>query len=131
MSEGKYVIDVNIYVSYILKEKLTELFLFVLDRDFEVFISTALIDELNDVLDRDKFKKYLKTPPLEFVNAVRQFGNLTEPETVKIESPDLKDDYLFLLALSTDSIIVTGDKKLINWQNSPVQVISLAEFKQL
>ena len=66
-----------------------------------------------------------------FINAVRQFGNFIEPEIIKIKSPDIKDDYLFLLAFSTDSIIVTGDKKLINWANSPVQVISLAAFKEI
>ena len=131
MSEKNYVIDVNVYISYILKDKLDELFLLVLDRDFEVFISIALINELNDVLQRDKFKRYLKKPSIEFVNAVRQFGNLIQPKPVKIESPDLKDNYLFLLAIATGSTIVTGDKPLIDWEKSPVPVISLATFLQI
>ena len=46
---------------------LTEFFLFVLERDLEVFILTALINELNEVLQREKFKKYLKKSPLEFI----------------------------------------------------------------
>jgi len=79
MIQKNYVIDVNIYISYILKDKLDELFIFVLEKDFEVFISIELINELKDVLLRDKFKKYLKKSPLEFVNAVAQFGNLIEP----------------------------------------------------
>jgi putative PIN family toxin of toxin-antitoxin system len=79
MIQKNYVIDVNIYISYILKDKLDELFIFFLEKDFEVFISIELINELKDVLLRDKFKKYLKKSPLEFVNAVAQFGNLIEP----------------------------------------------------
>lgn len=79
MIQKNYVIDVNIYISYILKDKLDELFIFALEKDFEVFISIELINELKDVLLRDKFKKYLKKSPLEFVNAVAQFGNLIEP----------------------------------------------------
>jgi putative PIN family toxin of toxin-antitoxin system len=79
MIQKNYVIDVNIYISYILKDKLDELFIFLLEKDFEVFISIELINELKDVLLRDKFKKYLKKSPLEFVNAVAQFGNLIEP----------------------------------------------------
>ncbi|HEU5366806.1 MAG TPA: putative toxin-antitoxin system toxin component, PIN family [Hanamia sp.] len=131
MIQKNYVIDVNIYISYILKDKLDELFIFVLEKDFEVFISIELINELKDVLLRDKFKKYLKKSPLEFVNAVAQFGNLIEPGFQKIKSPDAKDDYLFCLALASESIIVSGDKPLINWKNAPVQVITLATFFKL
>lgn len=131
MTQKNYVIDVNVYISCILKEKLTELFLFIIDNGFEVFISLELINELEDVLQRQKFKKYLKKSPLEFVNAVAQFGNLIEPKFLKIESPDAKDDYLFCLALASESIIVSGDKSLINWQNAPVQVITLATFFKL
>lgn len=131
MIQKNYVIDVNIYISYILKDKLDEFFIFVLEKDFEVFISIELINELKDVLLRDKFKKYLKKSPLEFVNAVAQFGNLIEPGFQKIKSPDAKDDYLFCLALASESIIVSGDKPLINWKNAPVQVITLATFFKL
>lgn len=128
MIKGNYVIDVNVYVSYILKNKLNELFVFVLENDFEVFISIELITELQDVLQREKFKKYLKESPVEFSNAVAQFGNLIKPEFHKINSPDPKDDYLFSLALSSKSIIVSGDKALVNWKNAPVKIITLATF---
>jgi len=131
MSHKNYVIDVNVYISYILKNKLNELFIFALENDFEVYISSELINELHDVLQRDKFKNYLKKSPIEFVNAVAQFGNLVKPKLDKINSPDPKDDYLFSLALSSDSIIVSGDKPLINWKNAPVQVITLASFLKL
>jgi predicted nucleic acid-binding protein len=53
------------------------------------------------------------------------------PPSIIINSPDPKDDYLFMLALSTESIIVTGDKPLLNWERAPVQVISLAQFKKM
>jgi putative PIN family toxin of toxin-antitoxin system len=66
MHPNNFVIDVNIYVSYIIKSKL-ELFTFVLERDLEVFISRRLITELSEVLSRNKFKKYLQIPSNEFV----------------------------------------------------------------
>lgn len=131
MSQNNYVIDVNVYISYILKDKLEELFLFVIDRNFEAFISIELENELDDVLHRNKFKKYLKKPPIEFVIAVHQFGNLIQPKIAKIKSPDPKDNYLFLLALATESTIVTGYRPLIDWKKSPVPVISLATFLQI
>ena len=131
MLQNSFVIDVNVYISYILKGKLDELFLFVLERDFEVFISKDLIAELIEVLQRKKFEKYLKISPYEFAEAVQQFGFPTEPGRVKVQSPDSKDDYLFMLALHTESTIVTGDKELLNWKKTPVPVISLAKFKQL
>jgi putative PIN family toxin of toxin-antitoxin system len=130
MPQSNFVIDVNIYVSYIIGDKLDELFLLVLENDFEVFISNALINELSDVLKRDKFKKYLKKPVHEYIKAVRQFGYHMEPSPLIINSPDPKDDYLFVLALPTESTIVTGDKLLLNWKQAPVPIISLAKFKK-
>jgi putative PIN family toxin of toxin-antitoxin system len=62
MHQNNYVIDVNVYVSYIIGGKLDELFLFVLENDLEVFISKSLITELREVLMRNKFEKYLKKP---------------------------------------------------------------------
>jgi putative PIN family toxin of toxin-antitoxin system len=74
MHPNNFVIDVNIYVSYIIKSKLDELFTFVLERDLEVFISNRLITELSEVLSRNKFKKYLQIPPNEFVKVVVQLA---------------------------------------------------------
>ncbi|MGN6601043.1 MAG: putative toxin-antitoxin system toxin component, PIN family [Ginsengibacter sp.] len=95
MPQNNFVIDVNIYISYILKGKLDQLFLFVLERDFEVFISKDLIYELRAVLQRKKFEKYLKMPIAKFTEAIQQFGNEVEPNKTKVQSPDAKDDYLF------------------------------------
>lgn len=131
MEYNNFVIDANIYISYILKDKLDELFLYALERDIEVFISRALIDELGDVLNRNKFKKYLKKPVQEYVNAVRQFGYLLEPPISLINCPDSKDGYLFLLAIATEATIVTGDKLLLSWKQAPAPVITLTHFKQI
>lgn len=87
MIQKNYVIDVNVYISYILKNKLTELFIFVLENDFEVFISIELITELTDVLQREKFKKFLKKSPVEFVDVISQFGNLVKPKFKNIKKP--------------------------------------------
>lgn len=111
--------------------KTNRVFSFIIDKGFEVFISIELINELEDVLQRQKFKKYLKKSPIEFVNAVAQFGNLIVPKFQNIKSPDAKDDYLFCLALASESIIVSGDKSLINWKNAPVQVILWLHFSNL
>jgi putative PIN family toxin of toxin-antitoxin system len=95
MTQKNYVIDVNVYISCILKEKLTEFFLFIIDKGFEVFISIELINKLEDVLQRQKFKKYLKKSPIEFVNAVAQFGNLIEPKFQNIKSPPMQKMTIF------------------------------------
>ncbi len=131
MPQSNFVIDANIYVSYIIADKLDELFIFVMEKDYEVFISKSLIAELSDVLKRAKFKKYLKKPVFEYVNAVPQFGYYMKPPLLTINSPDPKDDYLFVLALPTKSTIVTGDKLLLNWKQAPVRVISLTQFKKM
>lgn len=130
MQQSNFVLDTNIYVSYILGDRLNEIFLFVLEMEWEVFISNALLDKLSDVLKRDKFKKYLQKPVYEYVKAVRQFGCYLDPPSLIINSPDSKDDFLFVLALPTKSTIVTGDKPLLNWEQPPFPVISLSQFKK-
>ena len=129
MNDVRFVIDVNVYISYILKDKLDELFRFAFECHFEIFISTDLLIELQSVLQREKFSKFLKKDPSSYVEAVLQFGNVTDPPFVKVESPDRNDNFLFMLAIHTNAVIVTGDKLFINWEDSPVKVIALASFK--
>jgi len=53
-------------------------------------------------------------------------------KSFKIQSPDPGDNYLYDVALSAHAkMLVTGDKALLNWADSPVETISLPIFKEL
>ncbi len=50
----------------------------------------------------------------------------------QVKCPDPDDDYLFDIALSAHAkLLVTGEKALLNWSESPVEIISLSMFKKL
>lgn len=102
----------------------------VVDNNLIVYSSNELVAELTEVLGRAKFAKYLKLATTEYIDF---HHDLVTHISVPLEykgCPDPKDNYLFDLAIKTNSIIVTGDKKLL--AVSPldgVELVSLTAFK--
>jgi putative PIN family toxin of toxin-antitoxin system len=131
MAGSNYVLDVNIYTSFIVNRKLHRLAQ-ISETGINLFISPELLDELSDVLKRPKIARYLESDFYSYIKVIKDFTLLTRSHIsakgLFRGSPDAKDDYLFILALHTSSVLVTGDKKLLSWQNSPVDVISLNVF---
>ena len=127
------IIDVNIWISYFIKSKTTEIFDLIIDNDLVVYSNKNLRNELIEVIHRKKFTKYLTTESIS--NNILIFDELTTNFNTKKQftgSPDSKDDYLYDLAIQSNSkILVTGDKKLIEFKITNLDVISLLEFKNI
>jgi uncharacterized protein len=88
------------------------------DRAFDggkVLISTATIDELNEVLRRPRFEKYVEEEKrLEFLAALVREAELIEVLDVVTECRDPKDNKFLELALSgRATCIITGDEDLL------------------
>jgi uncharacterized protein len=129
---SKIVIDTNVWISYFISKRFLEITQLIIDSDCLVFTCEELIDEIIDVISRKKFKNQV-TFPIDFYNQLHK--KLTTYQKIQIQftgSPDSKDDFLFDLAIQTNSqILVTGDKKLLAFKNKYVEAISLASFKIL
>ncbi len=133
MAQNNYVLDVNVYISFIAGKKLFKLAA-ISEKGIKMYTSSALFDELIDVLNRPKIKKYLSTPVSDYINIIEEFtipGPDTTLSRLKNQSPDKDDHYLFELAFQTESVLVTGDKELLYWKESPVAVISVNSFLKL
>lgn len=104
-----------------------------MDNDLEVLTSETLIKELNEVLNRPKFAKYLNSPIHEYLQIHLQLCVLKDVEPFFVGSPDPKDNFLFDLAIQEHaSYLVTGDKKLFEiGEIKGLTLISLSEFKTL
>ncbi|KFC24566.1 putative toxin-antitoxin system toxin component, PIN family [Chryseobacterium sp. FH1] len=131
MKKGKIILDTNIWVSYFFNGKLNELSKIILDNELSVFTTSFLIDELKDVLSREKIKKKLKfslDSYIDFHQQVTEHFQITE----EFEGcPDPKDNFLFDLAIQSKAkTIVTGDKKLLDFKTENISVISLSDFLQ-
>jgi len=55
-----------------------------------------------------------------------------DSQTFNLQSPDPDDNYLYDIALSANAkLLVTGEKALLNWEDSPIETVSLSDFKNL
>lgn len=89
-----------------------------------------LRNEILDVISREKFKTIFSAQDI--VEGMNFFDKICEFVSTKKEfkgSPDINDDFLFDLALqSNTSIIVTGDKKLLSFEVKNIRIITFSEF---
>lgn len=123
----RVVIDPNVLVSAVVAEGVSAQLIdrWFVDRPFEIVICPHLIDELDDVLGRDKFRRWLT------VEEARQFIDRLETESdgwpdpvdVPAVTQDPKDDYLVALFRDSDAdLLVSGDSDLlaVSADNLPV-----------
>ncbi len=79
---------------------------------------------------RKKIRKYLLNEPAYYKQII---SNLLSQHYIQIHfngSPDINDNYLIDIVQQTNSVgLVTGDKILQKWRNSPVQIISWKDFQ--
>lgn len=110
------VFDTNVIISALLFEdsKPAQAFRFTLVNG-EVLLSLELIEELNEVLGRAKFNRYLTNEEREeFLEALIERAILIEITESVQECRDSKDDKVLALALSGKSdYIITGDADLL------------------
>jgi putative PIN family toxin of toxin-antitoxin system len=82
---------------------------------YELIVSDLLLSELEEVLWRDKFRKYVTYDEIsQYLLFLRIASTLATEGEVKPSSPDPKDDYLVALARSSQAhFLVSGDPHLL------------------
>ncbi len=123
------VFDTNILVSGLLWEELPFHALeLAADKKFQLVTSSKLLDELEDVLSRQKFTSRLNAKGkkwIELVNDITRLSFIVEPvdiHPVVLDDPD--DDVLIATALATPvDCIVAGNRHLLDvgeYQRIPI-----------
>lgn len=98
--------------------------------NFDLLVSRLLLDELETVLRRDKFRRYL---PLgdgsAGIRLLLDEGQLVEdptnPPPLRCSDPD--DDYLIAIAHKQEAALVSGDRHLLELAGK-IPVFSPGEF---
>lgn len=128
----RYVFDTNVIISALLFEnsKPAQAFQYALANG-EVLLSLDLLEELNEVLGRKKFNKYVTNEEREeFLEALIERAVLIEIVENVQECRDPKDDKVLELALNGEAqYIITGDRDLLvlnPFRN--VRVITVEDF---
>jgi putative PIN family toxin of toxin-antitoxin system len=97
---------------------------------FDLRVSRLLLDELESVLRRNKFRTYLNLDDVSAgIRLLLDEGQLVEdpvsPPPVRCTDPD--DDYLISLAHQEDAALVSGDRHLLELAGR-IPVFSPADF---
>ncbi len=111
----KLIVDTNLWVSFIISNKLNLLDPLLFAKNARLLFSKELISEIQQTIEKPRLKKYFGTNALEkMLSAFEPFIDLIEVESVVTICRDSKDN--FLLALAKDGkadYLLTGDKDLL------------------
>ncbi len=102
--------------------------------DFELVVSPLLLDELQRVLKRDKFRRYLSLEEAEEYVALFQRFALVAPDPPPEPglTPDPGDDYLVSLARAAGAqFLVSGDAHLTGLDDPRPPVLTPRDFLTL
>jgi putative PIN family toxin of toxin-antitoxin system len=113
------VLDPGIFVSALITPsgKPAKLIEWAQGGEFELIVSPKLLAELEDVLLRDKFRRYVGIEKVKaFLEVVRREATVVPDPTAPapIKSADADDDYLLALAYFQKAILVSGDSDLLD-----------------
>ena len=126
------ILDANILISFALRSKaLRALQDAYVAQDFVTIVSSYLLAEVDTVLARPKFAKYISESERQEV--VQELFNLAKVIQIKQPFPefiDPKDRYLLAMLRDSDAeLLVTGDKKLLELgEYATKAIISPQEF---
>lgn len=98
--------------------------------EFDLIASPLLVEELDTVLRREKFRRYVSLDVVaDYIDLLRRDAELApDPETPPpVHSVDPDDDYLIALAHSRNAALVSGDSDLLQLADA-IPVFSPAEF---
>jgi putative PIN family toxin of toxin-antitoxin system len=115
-NEIRVVVDTNVIVSAMLFNSSApgQALALLLERG-SLLVSIDLVEELNEVLSREKFARYVTREEREqFLEALIAESELVEIKESIAICRDPKDDHLLELAASSGAtVIVTGDRDLL------------------
>ena len=130
-NEIRIIIDTNLWISFLIGRKLSSLLDLMSYPEFQLVISTKLIEEIHDVVSRPKLAKYYTSENVNMLmKYMKDFSLSFELGNIPSRCRDPKDDYLLELALVSDAdFLVTGDKDLLEVKKiGNCQIVTAMEF---
>lgn len=112
----RVVVDTNLWISLLIGGKLGCLLEILVEPTLELISTSLLKDEILNVAQRPKFRKYFSTEKIDsFMNWMNETTTDIELDTITPRCRDPKDDYLLELAIKSHAIyLVSGDSDLLD-----------------
>ena len=128
----KILFDSNLCISFMIGKRLSSLADVLCRHDVEVYICEQQLDEIREVIAREKFNKLIPAETryyfYEMVYDVCHFADITVEASSNIRDP--KDLYLLSMAESVPvDYIVSGDRDLTDMkQHAGIPILKYAEL---
>ena len=132
MQKEVFILDSNIWISYVITRRLSSLVAMIQDHQLIVLTSRHLFAEIQEVLSRPKFKKYLTHSDIKELIAIHiKLCWLVDTDGPTNQLRDPKDNFLLnLYNKGKATVIVSGDKELLNEASElNYRVMTLKEFE--
>ena len=132
MQKEVFILDINIWISYVITKQLQTLVALIHKHQLTVLTSENLVEEIQGVLLRPKFKKYLKHSDIkEVITLHLKICQLMGTQETTNELTDTKDNFLLdLYNKGKATILVSGDKVLLREASElNYRVMTLREFE--
>jgi uncharacterized protein len=129
----RVVVDTNVWISYLIGKRLQLLTTLLADRRVTLVISKGLLNEIELVTRRPKFRKYFSLERVnELVKLMRVIGDEYELSETNIFARDPKDSFLLTLASTSKAdYLVTGDLDLLELKRlGKTIIISVGDFER-
>ena len=133
MPEEKHrvVIDTNLWISFLLTRNFSKLDRLMFANQTIVLISQELLEEIVEVAERPKFRKYFDLFELtELLVKLKQKTELVQVSSQVDICRDYKDNFLLSLVVDgTATHLLTGDKDLLVLHPfGEVQIITITDY---
>ena len=132
MQDEVIILDSNIWISYVITKQLQTLVALIHKHHLTVLTSENLVEEIQGVLSRPKFKKYLKHSDIKEVIALHlKLCQLMGTQETTNQLTDTKDNFLLdLYNKGKATLLVSGDKVLLREASElNYRVMTLREFE--
>jgi uncharacterized protein len=128
----RLVLDPNAIVSAVVADGVSRRLLeaWRRERRFELIVCPLLLDELEDVLRRGRFRRFLDLDDVEVLMAQLHTAAVvvTDPEEIEPVTADPRDDYLVALAQREQvDALVSGDSDLTDIHDLQPPVLTPAQ----
>lgn len=133
-NKKRIIIDTNLWISYLIGQKLQKLTTLIGNGKIELVFSQQLLDEIKLVTSRPKFIKYFPQKEVEALLSFMQLiGKTYELKNIPQRCRDPKDDYLLELSVCSKAhYLITGDKDLLEIvEINTCKIITIAEFEKV
>lgn len=128
----RVVIDTNLWISFLIGKCVAHMVQVLSDRRVEIIATTLLLEEIEEVMMRPKFRSFFSQEKAQGVLTWLQrhatMVELTSP--IPNRCRDIKDDYLLELAVKSEAwYLVSGDKDLLDLEKvSQCRILTFSQF---